>query len=312
MTTANPERATGRRPSRRQLTSLAALIALVVTFAAPGLVFAWTANSFSSTDEALLVQLTNNARAAAGLKALKVDPALTSMARWRSKDMSDRDYFCHRIPPSGATIPADCSTFPTSWPRVFDYLKSSGYCYMVAGENIGTNNFPDDIATETIQQGFMDSPGHRANILGTGWDVIGIGAFKRSNGQHFWTVLFADKCATAPPPTPRPTPRPTVAPTPRPTPRPTATVKAGPTLGATDAPATIGPTPDATADATSEASQPPDPTQGPPPDSATEAPTTLPADPAVGPNGLQVLDTPVSRNLVDTIVGDVAGAYFGN
>src|SRR5882672_3261707 len=134
MTIANPERTTAPLPRRRPLKSLAALVAIVVTFAAPGLVFAWSANSFSSTDEALLVQLTNNARAAAGLKALKVDSALTSMARWRSKDMADRDYFCHRIPPSGASIPADCTTFPTSWPKVFDYLKGSGYCYMVAGE----------------------------------------------------------------------------------------------------------------------------------------------------------------------------------
>ena len=162
MTSGNPERGTSLRPRRGPLKAVAALLALVVTIGTPGLVFAWTTNSFSSTDEALLVQLTNNARAAAGLKALKVDPALTSMARWRSKDMSDRNYFCHRIPPTGATIPADCASFPSSWPKVFDYLKSSGYCYLVAGENIGTNNFPDDIATQSIQQG-LDRKSTRLN-----------------------------------------------------------------------------------------------------------------------------------------------------
>ena len=303
MTTANPERTTAPMPSRRSLKSLAALIALVVTFGAPGLVFAWAGNSFSSSDEALLVQLTNNARAAAGLKALKVDSALTSMARWRSKDMADRDYFSHSIPPDGK--------------KVFDYLKASGYCYDATGENIGTNNFPDDIATQTIQQGFMDSSGHRANILGT-WDLIGIGAYKRSDGQHFWTVLFVrgkHSCAPAPTPTPRPTVAPTPKPTPRPTPRPTA----HPTAQPTDTPATIGPTPDATqeptpettADATAEPTPFADPTEGPSPD-ATNGSATQPADAEAGAVGLQVLDVPVSRGLVDTIVGDVAGAYFGN
>ena len=103
MSIANPEPQIAPRPPPRPLASLAAVLAFVVTFAAPGLVLAWSADAFSSTDETLLVQLTNNARAAAGLKALKVDSALTSMARWRSKDMSDRDYFCHSIPPSGAS-----------------------------------------------------------------------------------------------------------------------------------------------------------------------------------------------------------------
>ncbi len=317
MTTSNPERATEPRPRRRSLKAFAALLALVVTIATPGLVFAWSANSFSSTDEAQLVQLTNNARASAGLRALKVDSALTSMARWRSKDMSDRAYFCHRIPPKGAAIPADCATFPTSWPKVFDYLKSSGYCYAVAGENIGTNNFPDDSATQAIQQGFMDSPSHRANILGTGWDSIGIGAFKRADGTHYWTVLFADKCSTAPAPTPRPTPKPTPRPTPRPTSRPTprptahATVTAAPvTTPGTSSDATIAPSssPGLPALTPSPVPAPAGPTLGPP-DLRAADPTAAPAG---GPPGLQIIDRPIARNLVDTIVGDVAGAYFGN
>ena len=310
MTTSTPESGAGRRHRRPPLKAFAALLALVVTIATPGLVFAWSANSYSSADETLLVQLTNNARASAGLRSLKVDSALTSMAGWRSKDMSDRNYFCHRIPPKGAAIPADCATFPASWPKVFDYLKGSGYCYAVAGENIGTNNFADNIATQTIQQGFMDSPSHRANILGTGWDSIGIGAFKRADGSHYWTVLFADKCGAAPAPTPRPTPRPTTRPAPRPTPRPTAhpAVTAVPPS-----------TPQATSGTTS-ASSPAAPVLTASPGPATPQPTLGPPDPTAdptaasdaGPTGLQIIDRPIARNLVDTIVGDVAGAYFGN
>ena len=316
MTNAIPESGAAP-PHRRSLRAFAALLAFVITIATPGLVFAWSSNTFSSTDEAQLVQLTNNARAAAGLRALKVDSALTSMARWRSKDMGDRDYFCHRIPPKGAAIPADCATFPTSWPKVFDYLKGSGYCYVVAGENIGTNNFPDNIATQTIQQGFMDSPSHRANILGTGWDVIGIGAFKRADGEHYWTVLFADKCTTTPAPTSKPTPKPSPKPAPRPTPRATPRPTAHPDV--TAAPAT---TPQTSSDATFVPSSSPDAAAlTPPPDRAAAGPTLGPPDPTAanttaasgrGPAGLQILDRPIARDLVDTIVGDVAGAYFGN
>ena len=314
-------------PVRRQrrVAHLAAIAALLIAVAFPATVLAgddggsWLPGTFSSTDEALLLKLTNNARASAGLKALKVSSELASRARWRSKDMAVKDYFGHKIPPDGK--------------MVFDYLKADGFCYSVAGENLGTNTFSDDIATETIQQGFMDSSSHRANILGTGWDVIGIGAFEGADGTHFWTILFADLTAPTwcgstptatprptPAPTPKPTPKPTPAPTPRPTPRPATTPRptTAPTARATTAPSprvlpTLGPTPDGTL----EPSIVPDPTAA-----GTLEPTSAPPDPtatadpgdatAGGDLGLQVIDSPVSNDLVDTIVGDVAGAFFGN
>jgi uncharacterized protein YkwD len=300
MTTATPDNhpATGRR--QRPLKAFATLLALAVTLVTPGLVFAWDADSFSSSDEALLLQLTNEARAAAGLPALKLDGELVSMARWRSKDMIDNNYFSHSIPPDGK--------------KVFDYLRADGYCFTVAGENIGTNNFSDDIATQTIEQGFMDSAGHRANILGTGWDAIGIGAYKGADGNHVWTVLFANKCSAAPAPTPAPTPKPAPNPTPKPTPRPAPKPTAAPVVIAPTAAPTAAPTPEPT----------PVPTPTPFLEDPTHEPTVLPtadvtaapSDPAVtsgaGTDGLQVLDDPSSNDLVETIVGSVAGAYFGN
>ena len=110
--------------------------------------------------------------------------------------MIERDYFSHSIPGYG---------------KVWDKLRAIGYCYKVGGENIGWNNYPDDIATAAIHKMFMDSSGHRANILGKAWDVIGIGAYKGPTGKKMWTVLFADKCgttSTAPKPTPKPTAKP--------------------------------------------------------------------------------------------------------
>ncbi|MBI3747108.1 MAG: hypothetical protein HY264_11415 [Chloroflexi bacterium] len=300
-----PSQPPSRRPRRGlrvvHLAAIAAL-ALVVAFPATALAAddggAWAPSTFSAGDEARLLQLTNEARAAAGLKALKLDSKLVSRARWRSQDMATRNYFSHSIPPDGK--------------KVFDYLTADGFCYATAGENLGTNTFPDDIATDSIQQGFMGSAGHRALILGSGWDVIGIGAYEGADGQHLWTVLFADVsgCGAAPAPTPKPTPKPTVKPAPAPTPKPTPRPTAPPTVP----PAPTGaPTPDATLSPTPEPTVSPTATEGPSPDFATQAPTAGPTDHAVGAaTGLQVLDRPVPGSLVDKIIGNVAGAYFGN
>src|SRR6476469_6049895 len=200
------------------MTALAFGLTSVGLLAAPRTTLAWDINAFSSASESQLVSLTNQARASAGLRSLKVDSTLTSIARSRSKDMIVRNYFSHNIPPSGYLV--------------FHILDTKGYCYKIAGENIGWNTYPDATATGEIQQAFMGSSGHRANILGKAWDVIGIGAYKGPDGKKMWTVLFADKCgatSTAPKPTPKPTakprPRATPKPTPRPTPKPKPTPK---------------------------------------------------------------------------------------
>src|SRR3970282_2250165 len=77
---------------------LAALVAVAFTLSTPGLVRAWDDYAFSGPDENLMIQLVNQARAAAGLGPLNVDADLRDVARWRSKDMYDRDYFSHSIP----------------------------------------------------------------------------------------------------------------------------------------------------------------------------------------------------------------------
>ncbi len=306
-----------RRPARRlPLRRTATVLALAITMLVPSGVFAWDANSFSSADEALLVQLTNQARANAGLPALKVDSTLAGVARWRSKDMIDRNYFSHKIPPNNTTV--------------FNELDRIGYCYKVAGENIGKNNYPDDQATYVVQDGFMGSAGHKANILGN-WNVIGIGAYKGADGNHVWTVLFAQKCGSAPAPTPTPTPKatpkPTPAPaaTPKPTPKPTSKATPRPTAAPTAAPTpTPEPTPAPTP--TPDPLDPaealgglaglthglgggvPEPTPLPSPE-----PTATPASPAAeDAAGLAVVDEPYAGSLVDTIVGSVAGSFFGN
>ena len=273
-------------------------ISSVFTFAVPSATFAWDANSFSSSSAADLVALTNRSRASAGLKALRVDSTLASVARWRSKDMIQRDYFSHSIPGYG---------------KVWDKLHAIGYCYKVGGENIGWNNYPDDIATAAIHKMFMDSAGHRANIMGSAWDVIGVGAYKGPTGKKMWTVLFADKCGSAPKPTAKPTPKPTPKPkaavraTPRPTPKPTrapAAVKTAPTPeptldvaiapNATPILAPDGPSPTLTTDT--------DPSPSPDPGDDTEGDGTV---------GMRVVDDGRTDGLLQSIVGGVTGLFFG-
>jgi uncharacterized protein YkwD len=301
------------RSRRRGPAMLAIAFALTAVglFAAPRTTLAWDANTFSSSSEQQLVSLTNQARAAAGLRSLRVDSTLTSIARWRSKDMIVRDYFSHTI-------------LGTSY-NVFHVLDQKGYCYSIAGENIGWNNYPDDVATTTIQRQFMDSAGHRANILGKAWDVIGIGAYKGPTGKKMWTVIFADRCGSTPRPTPKPTPRPTPRPTPHPTTKPKPTPHPTPksTRAATPAPT---PTPTTT----------PDPGQtdplgrglgpggagddrgngvengnggasgnGPPPGQVRDA------TPGTSEATLQVVDPPTSPGLLEAVVADVTGFFFG-
>jgi uncharacterized protein YkwD len=276
--------------------ALAFAVSSVGVLAAPAATLGWSGGSFSSASEQQLVALTNQARANAGRRALRVDSALTSIARYRSKDMITRNYFSHSIPPSGKSV--------------FAVMSERGYCFNLAGENIGWNTYPDDVATAQIHQMFMNSPSHRENIMGRAWDVIGVGAYKGADGKKMWTVLFADKCGTAPKPTPKPTPRPTARPTTRPAPKPTPKPAPRATPKPTARPAAA--TPVATPTGT--------PTATPTSPLVTIPPlTTEPPDETDDPNptgeiasiGLRVEDPAGQRGLFDTIVGGATGRFFG-
>jgi uncharacterized protein YkwD len=225
---------TGRRPSGRpgspgrhpRLSVALLACAIVGTMALPLAATVRGASSSGASSEHELIALTNRSRAAAGLKALKVSVTLTAVARWRSADMVKRDYFSHAIPGYGS---------------VFKKLDATGYCYRVAGENIGWNDYPADVATAAIHKIFMDSSGHRANILARRWDAIGVGMATGPDGKRMWTVLFADVCRSAPKATIKPTraPEPKPAPTRHLTPKATPKPKVHAAKAATRAPAPI-------------------------------------------------------------------------
>jgi len=149
--------------------------AAAALLACSGTTHAWAAGTFSDGDEQLLFALTNQDRASAGLSALVDDGYLHTEARWRAKDMGDRNYFSHEIPPDGR--------------MVFDYMQSDGYCFRVAGENIGLTTFGDSDATTTLEQAFLGSPEHRDNIMGT-WVDMSVGAYQAPDGRKLYSVLF--------------------------------------------------------------------------------------------------------------------------
>jgi uncharacterized protein YkwD len=257
---------------------LASSLALLL----PVTAFAWGPNAFSSSSEQQLFQLTNQARAAAGRKALHWDDRLAAFARARAKDMIVRDYFAHEIPPDGHTV--------------FDVMSRAGYCYNLAGENIGWNNYPDDQATTEIETMFEGSPGHYQNIIGSAWDVVGIGAYKGPDGKKMWAVVFADKCgsvAAKPPSKPKATAKPQVKPAqvkakPKPTPTPSPTPSASPSP-------LLAPSFGAPSDTVPSASVAP----------AGEVAT------AAG-SSLRVSDPPGGPGLLESIAAGIAGLFFGN
>ena len=286
--------------TRRMAAAVALVFAITSVFslAAPSPAAAWAEGAFSAASENDLVALTNQSRAAAGRKALRVDSTLRSIARWRSKDMIQRDYFSHDIPGYG---------------RVFDVMSDRGYCYHVAGENIGWNNASDATATAKIHSKFMGSSGHRSNILGRDWDVIGIGAYKGANGKKMWTVIFADRCGSV-----KPKPKPTAKPKPKPVVKPKPTQVA---RRATPKP-TKKPTPKPTAVPTPSPSYASAPSFGltpvPTPPSAEPVDAIEPegSDAAVadigGAHGLRVMGPSEPPGLLETVVAGVTGFFLGS
>ncbi|CQR73664.1 Cysteine-rich secretory protein family protein [Sporomusa ovata DSM 2662] len=117
------------------------------------------------TTEQQAVSLLNADRRANGLPDLQVDSRLTTLARNYAQDMLNRNYFSHYSPEGQSP---------------FDRMKQAGITYSAAGENIAINR--------TVQQAeaaFMNSSGHRANILNSTYTKVGIGiAFDKSGNIY--------------------------------------------------------------------------------------------------------------------------------
>lgn len=121
--------------------------------------------------EQKVVELTNEERAAQGLDPLKIDKELSNVAEKKSQDMAQNGYFSHNSPTYGSP---------------FDMMKQFGIEYRTAGENIAKGQQ----TPQEVVDAWMNSEGHRANILNENFTHIGVGFVEDGN---VWTQQFIGK-----------------------------------------------------------------------------------------------------------------------
>lgn len=126
------------------------------------------ADSTVTSHENEVIRLVNEQRAKNGLKALSADWELGRVARIKSQDMKDNNYFSHNSPVYGSP---------------FDMIKNFGISYRSAGENIARGQK----TPQAVVDAWMNSSGHRANILNSSYTTIGVGYVKNGN---YWTQMF--------------------------------------------------------------------------------------------------------------------------
>ena len=120
-----------------------------------------------------VVTLTNAERAKAGCGPLSVDSTLTAVAQAHSQDMATHNYFDHNSQDGRSP---------------FDRMTAAGYSFATAAENIAAGQrTPQDVMTS-----WMNSPGHKANILNCALRQIGVGYATSSASQYgvYWTQDF--------------------------------------------------------------------------------------------------------------------------
>ena len=119
-----------------------------------------------------VVRLVNIERQKAGLAPFSYSGELSKVARAKSQDMANNNYFSHNSPTYGDP---------------FAMMRSFGIQYRTAGENIAKGYS----SAQSVVNGWMNSPGHRANILNSSFGKIGVG-YVNAKGTTYWTQMFTD------------------------------------------------------------------------------------------------------------------------
>lgn len=118
--------------------------------------------------EAEVVRLVNEIRQQNGLKPLTANWELSRVARYKFQDMLDNRYFAHQSPTHGTP---------------FQMIRNFGLTYRTAGENIAMGYR----TPQAVVNAWMNSSGHRANILNASYTQIGVGYVAQGN---YWTQMF--------------------------------------------------------------------------------------------------------------------------
>ncbi|MCK8817074.1 CAP domain-containing protein [Natroniella sulfidigena] len=136
--------------------------------------FDWTEMQVTSltTTEREMLELVNQERKERGLNELKTDYQLVKVARAKSQDMIDEDYFTHQSPNYGSP---------------FDMLRRINVSYNIAGENLAGAS-----RVELAHQELMNSPGHKENILHSDYTHVGIGVIEGGSYGKMYTQIFAN------------------------------------------------------------------------------------------------------------------------
>ncbi|RWZ58794.1 hypothetical protein EQV77_07485 [Halobacillus fulvus] len=118
-----------------------------------------------------VVTLVNEERTAEGLDPLEMHQRLSELAEVKSQDMADENYFSHTSPTYGSP---------------FDMMDQFDFEYRAAGENIAAGQR----TPEEVVEGWMNSEGHRENILNDTFTHIGVGYVEGGSYRTYWTQLF--------------------------------------------------------------------------------------------------------------------------
>lgn len=118
-----------------------------------------------------VIRLVNEIRSKNGLKALSHHWELSRVARYKSQDMKDNQYFSHTSPVYGSP---------------YQMMRNFGISFKSAGENIAKGY----ATPQAVVDGWMNSSGHRANILNASYTHIGVGYV---SGGNYWTQMFIAK-----------------------------------------------------------------------------------------------------------------------
>ena len=145
---------------------------LVVVLAVSASLSSTHVHAMSRGPEADVLAMINAERVQHGCKPLRVEARLSEAAERQSRGMAERHYFSHNAPDGS-----------TPGRRV----KDTGYVYQMVGENIEINSDDPDAVVST----WMNSPGHRQNILMCAFKETGIAMYQADDSGVYWTQVFA-------------------------------------------------------------------------------------------------------------------------
>ena len=161
------------RPSRVAILLVLGLLASF--FVAPGSAAAADAMTISQAELAMVDAL-NVDRTTRGLVPVRIDSRLMAIARGRSADMAAKDYFSHTQPDGR---------------NVFDILTAKKITWYGAGEIIAWNNYPTlETSVAAANNQWLNSPGHKAIVVSTSYNYVGVGLALGTNGKKLWTAVY--------------------------------------------------------------------------------------------------------------------------